>query len=221
MAQAGNREARDLVQAARQETVLDPSTSRIARVYADALFRAADKRQQIDGLLEELDSLIEDVFRTDPQFESFLYSTAVGRDRKHEVIETVFQNTASELFLNAILVLNAHERLNLLRSLVAQYRELRDEHARVVPVVVRTPVPLSDDQRERLRRELQESLRKTPRIESQVDPDLLGGMVLWVGDWVYDFSVRAQLDDIRKHLLTSSSYEIQSRRDRFSSANGN
>jgi F-type H+-transporting ATPase subunit delta len=220
MAEAGNRPGQDVIQAARPETVLDPSTSRIARVYAEAIFRAADNRQQIDGLLEELDSLTKDVFKADPQFEAFLYSTAVGRDQKREVIESVFENTASELFVNALMVLNAHERLSLLRSIVAEYEELRDEHGGLVRVIVRTPVPLSDDQRERLGHELQESLRKTPRIESQVDPELLGGMVLSVGDWVYDFSVRTQLDEIRNHLLTRSSYEIQSRRDRFCSANG-
>jgi F-type H+-transporting ATPase subunit delta len=215
MTDTREREQQDIIRAARPETVLDPSTGRISRVYAEALFRAASKRGQIDELLEQLESLIQDIFKADPEFEAFLSSTAIGKDRRREVIESVFQNKSSELFLNALLVLTDHERVGLIRSIVAQYRELRDENAGLVRVVVRTPVPLADDQRERLGRELQESLQKTPRIEAQVDPDLLGGMVISVGDWLYDFSVRTQLENIRNHLLTRSSYEIQSRRDRF------
>src|SRR6516165_9361602 len=137
MTQAGDSRIPDLAQAARQETVLDPSTQRIARVYAEALFAVAARRNQIDEVLEELDSLIDDVFKADPAFEAFLTSSAIDRNRKQEVIQSVFAKRASELFLNALLVLKDHERLDLLRSIVAEYRALRDERVGLVRVVVR------------------------------------------------------------------------------------
>jgi F-type H+-transporting ATPase subunit delta len=197
--------------------VLDVATERIARVYAEALFQAALERDQVNEVLEELTSLIEQVFPKAPDWETFLASGAIGRERKAAVIRSVFEHRASDLFLNFLLVLNDHERLDVLRSIVLAYRELRDERAGRVGVVISSAVPLPEDQRERLLRELRESLQKEPVLETRLEPDLLGGMVVRVGDWVYDQSIRSRLEDIRNQIIARSSYEIQSGRDRFSS----
>jgi F-type H+-transporting ATPase subunit delta len=199
----------------------DVSAQRVARVYAEALLRAADKQGQTDAILEELDSLVNDIFRADPQFETFLASGAIGRDRKSHVLQSVFGNRASAVFSNFLMVLNHHDRLELLRPILAAYRELHDERARRIRVLVRSAVPLADEQRDRLQRELHDTFLLEPVLITQVDPELLGGMVVRVGDWLYDASVRTQLDMIRNQLIARSSYEIQSRRDRFSSADGN
>jgi F-type H+-transporting ATPase subunit delta len=202
-------------------TVLDVGTQRVAKVYAEALYQAAAKRNQIDEVLEELESLVQDVFRADPQLEAFLSSSAIGRDRKKSIIQSAFGSRASELFVNGLLVLNDHERLDLLRPIVAAYRDLREQRSGRIRVQVASAVPLPDDQQDRLRNELREAFHKEPVLETKIDPDLLGGMVVRVGDWVYDYSVRAQLETIRNQIIARSSHEIQSRRDRFSSANGN
>jgi F-type H+-transporting ATPase subunit delta len=120
--------------------------------------------------------------------------------------------------MNFLLVLNGHERLDLLRAIVEAYRELRDERAGRVAVVVRSAVPLPGDQRDHLIQELRETFQREPVVEIQLDPDLLGGVVVQVGDWVYDQSVKSKLEDIRNQLIARSSHEIQSGRDRFSSA---
>ena len=56
-----------------------------------------------------------------------------------------------------------------------------------------------------------------PIVERQVDPDLLGGLQVRVGDWVFDASVRTQLNNLRNQIIAESSHAIQTRRDRFSS----
>jgi F-type H+-transporting ATPase subunit delta len=206
---------------ARQDTVLDVNLERIARVYAEALFRAAESRGQSDAILEELDSLVQDVLRADPAAEAFLASGAIGRDRKAAVIRTTFGNRASELFLNFLLVLNDHERLDVLRPIAAAYRELRDERAGRLFVFVQSALRLPEDQQEQLKRQLRETFRKEPILQTQIDPELLGGLVVRVGDWLFDRSVRTELENIRNQIIARSSYEIQSGRDRFRSPDGN
>jgi F-type H+-transporting ATPase subunit delta len=221
MAQPGDQGSQAaLAEAARQPTVMDVGAERVARVYAEALLRAAEPQGQIDALLDEMDSLIQDVYRTEPQLELFFASDAVGRDRKAAVIHTVFDNRATPLFVNSLLVLNDHQRLPLLRAIVAEYRELRDRRANRVHVLVRSAVPLPPDQLEHLKQHLRTTFRMEPILDTQIDPELLGGVVVRVGDWLFDRSVRAELKDIRDQIIARSSYEIQSRRDRFSSANG-
>jgi F-type H+-transporting ATPase subunit delta len=199
----------------------DVGAQRVARTYAEAFLNAAAKQGQADAGLEELDFLVDELFKADPQFEDFLSSGAIGRDRKAQVLRSVFESRASALVYNFLQVLNTHERLDLLRPIRAQAHELQDERAGRMRVDVRSAAALPDDQRERLRQELRDTFRREPILEMQVDPDLLGGLVVRVGDWLYDASVRTQLETIRNELIARSSHEIQSGRDRFSSADGN
>lgn len=199
----------------------DVGSQRVAKVYAEALLAAADKQGQADEVVEELEALVRDLFKSDPRTEAFFSSAAIGRKAKAEVIRKTFEGRASELFCNFLQVLNEHERLDLLRPILAAARDLRDQRARRIRIQVRSAVPLPDEQRERLLLELRQSFHLEPILEPQVDPDLLGGMVVKVGDWLYDGSVRTQLDNLRKQLIERSSYEIQSGRDRFCSDGGN
>jgi F-type H+-transporting ATPase subunit delta len=194
----------------------DVSAQRVAKVYAEALLRAAARDGQPEVIEEQLDSLIDDVFRADPQFEEFLGSLAVGRDHKAAVLESVFKARASGMFYNFLLVLNQHERLELLRPIRAAYHLLLDERAHRVPVLVRTAVPLPDDQRERLVQMIRGIMHLEPVLDLRIEPEMLGGIMVRVGDWLFDGSVRARLENLRTELIESGSHEIQSRRDSFS-----
>jgi F-type H+-transporting ATPase subunit delta len=197
---------------------VDVSAQRIAQIYAEALLNASDKNGTTGEILGELDALVQDVFSAAPQLEAFLGSGAIGRDRKAQLLKKLFSNRASEVFDNFLQVLNNHDRLDLIRPIRVAAREIFEKRNRQVRVFVRTAVPMAADQTQRLRQELQTAFKQEPILISTVDPDLLGGMVLRVGDWLYDASVRNQLETIRNQLIEKSSHEIQSRRDRFSSA---
>jgi F-type H+-transporting ATPase subunit delta len=198
-------------------TTVDVGGQRVAKVYAEALLNAAQKQGRAQETLEELESLIQDIFRTAGQFEAFLASGAIGRNRKAEVLQKAFANRGSEIFVNFLLVLSNHERLDLLRPIARAYKELYDRRAGRMRVEVRSAVPLPEDQRNRLQQELRETFHREPMLESKIDPDLLGGLVVRVGDWLYDASIRTQLETIRNQIIARSSHEIQSGRDRFSS----
>jgi F-type H+-transporting ATPase subunit delta len=196
-------------------TVFDDATRHVARIYAEALLNAAEKSSQAAALLEDLEAVVTEVLPRDPAFELFLGSPAVARERRAEILRTTFEGKADELFVNFLLVLNMHDRLGLFRAIALAYRTLYDRRAGRVPVEVEAAVSLTDEQQERLRVQLRASLKREPIFNIRVNPDLLGGLVVRVGDWVYDASVRARLELIKNQLITRSSYEIQSRRDHF------
>jgi len=195
----------------------DVSAERIARVYAEALYGAAAPKGQVADVIEQLDSLIHDVLHGNPEVNALIVGNAVGRTVKEEVIRKAFGG-ASELFLNFLLVLNHHDRLDLLRPILSGLRQIDDEKQNRVRVHVTSAVPLPDDQRDNLAAQLRDMLRAEPKLDLRVDPDLLGGLVVRAGDYVYDSSVRTRLKNVQKELIERSSHEIQSRRDHFSSA---
>ncbi len=185
----------------RHDTVFDDELRQVAGVYAEALLNAAEKTGQANEVLQELEALVGDLFRREPQLEAVLSSRAIGRDRKAHLLRDAFEGRATEVFSNFLYVLNEHDRLDALRAIAVAYRELYDQRAGRMRVQVRSAIPLDDGARQRLIHELRESFRREPILETRIDPDLLGGLVVKVGDWVYDASVRTRLDNLRKQLI--------------------
>jgi len=196
----------------------DVGAQRIARVYAEAIYAAAAKVGQVEAVVEEVHSLIHDVFRGHPQIQTLIAGSAIGRTAKEGIIRKAFQGRASDIFLNFLLVLNHHDRLELLRPILSALHQIDDEKKNRVRVEVYSAVPLADYQRDQLAAQLRQQLQADLKLDLRVDPDLLGGLIVRAGDYVYDQSVRSQLKRLRKELIERSSHEIQTPRDRFCSA---
>jgi F-type H+-transporting ATPase subunit delta len=196
------------IEQSRPTTVLDDNARQVARVYAEALLRGADLQGQADAVGDELAALRADVLQKHPELEEFLSSMAVGRARKEEAIRGAFRGRVSELVLNFLLVLNAHDRLDLLGAAADAYKDLLDERRRRVRVLVRSAAPLSEQQLARLRAELVATADRPaePVVEARVDPDLLGGLVVQVGDFLFDASVKTSLQQIKDQLIERGSH---------------
>jgi F-type H+-transporting ATPase subunit delta len=195
----------------------DVGSMRVARIYAEALLDAANQRHEADAVLEELRALVEDVLQAKPALAAFFTNKAVGHDHLADVLNKVFLNRVSDTLANFLMVLNDHDRLDLLRPILAAYKDLNNERNRRMIVQVRSATPLLDHQRERLLQELRQAFQHEPVLETQIDPDLLGGLVVRVGDWLYDASVYTRLETLSNQLSERSQHEIQSGRDRFGS----
>jgi F-type H+-transporting ATPase subunit delta len=193
------------------------SERRVARVYAEALQRVAEERGQTEDVARELRAVVREVYPQTPGIEETLASPAIKRSAKAPILEHAFKNNVSDLLFNFLNVLNAKDRLMLVPHVAAAYRELLDERAKRVRVSVRSAVPLTDAQTEQLKQAISRATGLDPIIQPKVDETLLGGMIVQVGDRVFDSSVRYRIEAIRNQLLARSSYEIQAGRDRFSS----
>ena len=191
---------------------------RLAHIYAEALLDVAEARGQVDAVGEELAGVVEGVFAADPRIERLFSSRAVQRARKEEFLRETFAGKVNPLMLNFLFVLNRKDRLDILRPIHLGYRNLLDERNKRVRVSVRSAVPLDEPQQNRLRDTLRQALKLEPILQVRIEPELLGGLVVQIGDEVYDSSVRTRIEALRNQLLSRSSHEIQVRRDRLSSA---
>lgn len=188
----------------------DVDALQVARVYADALWRLAEQQNAAAALIEEYRSLIDDVLAHNVELEKFFAAASVSRDRREAVLDAVFAGRASALLLNFLKTLNRHERLSLLREIGHCLGELWEKSRGLVPVLVRSATPLSDAQLHSVRTTIQQRFGIQPDLAAQVDPSLLGGLWVRIGDTVYDRSIRWNLRRLKENLLTRSSHEIQS-----------
>jgi F-type H+-transporting ATPase subunit delta len=203
------------------EIILDEDALRVSRVYAEALLNLAEKRGQAESLLQELEELVGTEAASDPRFEEFLQSPDFGRREREAVLKRAFEGRASDLLLDFLLVLNHHDRLPLLRAATRSYRQLFDRRTGRIPVQVASATPLADDQVEQIRQKLRGAFQREPVLQLRVDPDLLGGVVVRVRDWIYDGSLRTSLLNLHDQLIENSKHELQNGRDRFYSPVGN
>ena len=192
---------------------VDVSAERVARVYAESLFKAAGSEVETVG--EELHDLVYVAFKKLPDLYAFFSSGTIATSTKKELIEKYFYGQASDSLVNFLQVLNNHNRLALLPTIAGSYRELVDEKNKRVPVFVTSAVALDDGQREALKKQLNSLFHFEPMLEETIDPELLGGLVVRVGDWQFDGTAKARLNQLKNQLLERSSHEIQGRRDRF------
>lgn len=193
----------------------DPSARAVARVYADAVLESA-AAPGVDETLEEFASFLDDVLAVQPELSQLLTSGIVGRDDKIRLIDKIVAPFGSELFTNFLRVLARHDRLELLPLILEESRvqhELRTGRRRVR---VQSAVPLSEDARKRLERRLTEAFHFEPVLDIREVPGILGGLVIQVGDTVYDGSLRTRVKQLRDRLRQRSLHEVQSGRDRFS-----
>jgi F-type H+-transporting ATPase subunit delta len=198
----------------------DPSAKAVAHVYAQAYLDGA-KSAGIGDPLEELASFNGEVLAKSPRFAELLTSELTSRDEKLGLIDRVVQPRASAFFTNFLRVLARHERLDILPLIVAEAQSEQERREGKRRVHLRSSVPLSEEQLGKIRDRLKSSLPYEPVLIPETDETMLGGLVIQVGDTVYDGSLRTRLKDLKLRLRERYLHEIQSGRDRFSSAEGN
>ena len=190
------------------ETVLEATgaKARVARVYAEALMGVAAKSGQLDAVGDELEEIVGGVIKPYPGIRAFLAGNSVSMSGKLPALAAAFEHRTSETFRKFVGVLNANGRLDLLPAISAELRTMRDAAAGRVRVKVTAPVPLLDAQLDALTKTLHAQLNAHPVLDVRIDPDILGGLIVQVGDKVYDTSVRTRLDNLRNHLTTSGTH---------------
>ena len=196
------------------ETVLDDIAPELTRNYAEALLNASG--DEVNAVLEELEAICSDVLQAQPRFAAILGSPSVSVLEKDRILTDTFEGRALPTVVRFLRVLNRHGRLGLLSTVTRQARATLDRRQNRKPVTVRSAVPLDEGQKAAVLSRLASMVNATPVITLEVDPSLIGGLVVQVGDDVYDASVRTRLERIRGRLIERKTHEIQSRRDHFS-----
>lgn len=203
-----------------KSTAINVGALQVASVYAKAILGAAETAGQADAAVEELNAVAA-VLEQYPKLEDVFGSALIDHEEKCQVLDRVFGKKVSPLVLDSLKVLSRKGRLDIVRAVAQQTSALFDELRGRVRVELQTATPLENGQSQSLTATLRTLLGGEPLVEPSVDPDLIGGVVLRVGDTVYDGSLARQLNQVRDQMITRSIHEIQSGRDRFRHSGGN
>lgn len=197
--------------------LIDAAPDALARTYAQALFdltKAAGGASATEQTLGELEDILE-LARTEPKFGEFLASLILPAKSRAASIQKVFRGKASDLTVNFLLVLNDKDRLSHLPSIVAAFEQIVQESFGRVEVDVYTATPIDQQQVSDIRSRLQSVLKREPVVHTYVDPSLLGGLRLQIGDQLIDASVATRLRRMRDRLGGTGAAHIRANADKL------
>ncbi|MDB5353543.1 MAG: synthase, delta subunit [Planctomycetota bacterium] len=191
-------------------TVYDEEIAHVARAYAQALVNVAEKTGEVEDVVGELEEFERDILRTNPRFAELLASSSVPPEDKDRIINEAFGGRALPTLVQFLKVLNHHGRLGLLVPVAREARALWDKKQNRRPVAVRSAIELDEGQKAALRDKVAAMIAATPILSYTVDPSLIGGLVLQVGDDLYDTSLKTKLDQMRRRLVEGKAREMAS-----------
>ena len=174
----------------------------IARVYGDALFEVASEAGNVDQVRTELGEFAE-ALDGDRELQVFFFSPYFSSEEKRQGIEKVVTG-ASDEFSNFLALLAEKHRMPAIFRIRRRYDELWAEANKRLEVRVTSAVPLDESIVEKVGAEIERQTERKIDLESNVDEDILGGLVLRVGNMVLDASLRAKLDRLKKEIAQAA-----------------
>ncbi|QGJ69763.1 ATP synthase subunit delta [Planctomycetales bacterium 10988] len=198
----------------------DPRSEQLGRVYSQALVSLAEDDAEADALLDDFRAVIHEILDEHPDLEKLLSSHLVETEEKVAMLERIFAGKISDKLLRFFKVVAERERLDCIRSIYRQVRTMIDEMRGRLRVHVTTAVPLEENLENKLVEMLRQRRNLDPYLIHHVEPSIIGGIIVRIGDTVFDDSVSTHLHQLHQQMIDRSVHEIQSRRDRFSHPEG-
>lgn len=173
----------------------------VSKTYGEALFEIAMEGGRTDSLLEEADG-IRAVLADNPELDQMMKHPGIPKQDKLEMLESVFRGRISGEMLGFLEIVIQKERYGQLQDIFQYFTDKVKEVKRIGTATVITAVELTPQQKEQVKRRLLETTDyRTMEVRYQVNPELIGGMIIRIKDRVVDSSIRARLNDLTKQLL--------------------
>ena len=174
----------------------------IGRVYGDALFDVAKENGKLDEIHEHLGEFA-DAVSSSHELQVFLFSPYFSSDEKREGISSAVFGAEEEL-MNFLELLAEKHRMPAISHIRRRFDERWAEERRRLDVRLTSAVELDSDVVERIGTEVERQTDRRIDLETNVDPEILGGLVLRVGNMVLDASIRNKLERLRKEVAKAT-----------------
>jgi F-type H+-transporting ATPase subunit delta len=170
----------------------------LAQVYARSLFEVAREQDKLDLLREQLGQFA-DAMKQSRELELFFFSPYFSTKEKQEGLEKLLDG-AEEQLMNFLGLLIENHRMPVLYRLRREYERLWEQENRLLPVVLTSAVELDEQTVKDLGARIGERTGNTVTLTTKVEPDILGGIVVQVGNSILDASIRNRLEQLRTQV---------------------
>ena len=175
----------------------------LAQVYGRSLFQAALEHGRLDQLREQL-AQFADALAEHRELAVFFFSPYFSSEEKQRSLGTLLDG-ADELLLNFLSLLIENHRMPVIFRIRQEYERLWDEENKTLPVEITSAIALDQETTASLGRTIGEGAGRKVTLSARVDPDILGGIIIRVGNSILDASIRNRLEQLRRHVAQGAS----------------
>lgn len=174
-------------------------SSEVGKKYASALFKLTKKDNLTDSVLGEFRSILE-ILSANPGFKDFLDAPQILDKNKKNLLKDLFKGKISEVLLSFLTLLVDRKRIAYLLDMFPEYERMAKEDKGIVMAEVTTAIPTDEALYHRLKEKLEGKTKKKIEMINKVDPEIIGGVVVILGDKIIDHSIRHQLAQLRERV---------------------
>lgn len=200
---------------ANTENTFDSGRQHLGTVYAKALLAAAEGAGKLDDIVDELTSLVDDVLKKKPQLDAVFASPRIEAEAKVALLDKAFGKRMSATLLNSLKVMARHGRLDCIRAVEQAARAMYNERRGRVEVTIRTAQPLEFHLQQTIAAKLKEKMGKDVDLQVEVRPEILGGLIVKVGDTLFDGSLVTRLEKMRVEAIQDTVKTLRQASHRF------
>jgi F-type H+-transporting ATPase subunit delta len=171
----------------------------VAKRYAKALLEVAQSQNIVTAVEEDLRAVVQAI-RDNGEFANLLSHPNVDTSVKVSMLKNVFEGKVSDAVLRTVTLLVERRRESLLPVLLLDYVRIVGEELGLAAAIVTTPAPLTQEEASSISEQFGKLTGKTIRVENVIDPSLLGGLTVRIGDRLYDGSLSGKLNRLQKTL---------------------
>jgi F-type H+-transporting ATPase subunit delta len=174
----------------------------LARVYARSLFQVALEQSRLDVLREQL-SQFADALDEHRELAVFFFSPYFSTKEKQGSLDNLLEG-AEQTLINFLALLIENHRMPVIFRIRQEYERLWDEHNLTLPVEITSAVALDEQTTASLGSSIGERTGRKVSLVARVDPDILGGIVVRVGNSILDASIRNRLEQLRTQVASAA-----------------
>ncbi len=172
-------------------------TGDVGKIYADALFELCVESDSVETVHTELNQCCK-VFNDNPELVKLLSSPVILNDEKKNVINSIFGNSGT--VHDFICLVTDKKRISFFDKMTENFNIRYNNYKNIAEMTVITSIPLKKELCDRLIKKLEEKSGKTVKLTQEVDPAIIGGLILKQGNTLIDNSVRGRLEAVAKQL---------------------
>ncbi len=172
----------------------------ISKTYGEALFELAVEKNELDSMAEQV-TLLSETFAANPELTKLLSHPKISKEEKISVVENIFKERFSDDIVGFLVIIVEKDRGSEIESILKLFQAKVREYKKIGVALVTSAVELSAGQKAKVEQKLLEQTEfEQFEMEYNVDPSLIGGMMIRIGDRVVDSSIRSKLDWMARNL---------------------
>lgn len=172
----------------------------VAIGYVQALFEIAKAQNAFPQTTQDLEKVVE-LLRENEELRKVLLHPAIPRERKAQLVDSLLAPHLSPLVRNFLRLIIDKRREKILEFIMYEYKSIADLLGGAARATIQAAIPLSESQLSRIREVLERLSGKEVEIRTEINPKILGGVIIRIGNKIIDGSITSRLKNLRRRLV--------------------